>query len=419
MKTMLVLLGFLGLATVAAAATLTFQAPVVVVDEPVLQVPSRPGPDAPRLALFLDALEATDPALCEMIADQVGNTWSWGGDLGVGLPADTRMGARAAKDSLSGRVEDPAAIQLLQQRLSAPDPCVRRTAARLLGRSTVDDGTLTTLLSAPNEVAREAALLAAGSRDRPALRPRVEALLRDGSPSVASMAAWSLGQLEAPESVDPLVGALRSPAPRVRTAAAWALGQIEDVRAVRPLIETLGDGEAPVRLASAEALADIESPDAVEALERVATRDADRRVRKAAIDGLGSLELSRSALVLDEIVSGLDLELAVAAAEAIGNLDDLPQAPPGLVRAAGWATNDELRWAALEALTDIEDPATATTLMAAVSDPEARIRRMVIQALGDLEVAAATDVIRGALTDPDPGVRRAAVRALAEIEDRN
>ena len=80
-----------------------------------------------------------------------------------------------------------------------------------------------------------------------------------------------------------------------------------------------------------------------------------------------------------------------------------------------------VRLASAEAPTDIEDPATdaTATLMNAVSDTDARIRRMVIVALGDMEVAAATDVIRGALTDPDSGVRRAAVRALTDIEDRD
>ncbi|HMG94956.1 MAG TPA: hypothetical protein VK565_01565, partial [Gemmatimonadaceae bacterium] len=40
---------------------------------------SRPGPDSGRVAILIDALGRTDPVICELIADQLGNFWWSGG----------------------------------------------------------------------------------------------------------------------------------------------------------------------------------------------------------------------------------------------------------------------------------------------------------------------------------------------------
>ncbi|HKH91500.1 MAG TPA: hypothetical protein VKA54_06840, partial [Gemmatimonadaceae bacterium] len=38
----------------------------------------RPGPDSGRVAILLDALGRTDPLVCELIGDQLGNFWNGG-----------------------------------------------------------------------------------------------------------------------------------------------------------------------------------------------------------------------------------------------------------------------------------------------------------------------------------------------------
>ena len=51
---------------------------------------SRPGPDSGRVAILIDALGRTDPVVCELIGDQLGNFW-WGNSSGVGrLAADRK-----------------------------------------------------------------------------------------------------------------------------------------------------------------------------------------------------------------------------------------------------------------------------------------------------------------------------------------
>src|SRR5689334_19667114 len=63
---------------------------------------SRPGPDSGRVAIMLDALGRTDPVVCELIADQLGNFW-WGGDrYGIGRFAAASQTVRIAKDSVGG-----------------------------------------------------------------------------------------------------------------------------------------------------------------------------------------------------------------------------------------------------------------------------------------------------------------------------
>jgi hypothetical protein len=59
--------------------------------------------------------------------------------------------------------------------------------------------------------------------------------LEDDNEGIRWTAAESLGRIEDPAAVDPLIDALWDDDARVRMKAAWALGQIGDPRALRPL----------------------------------------------------------------------------------------------------------------------------------------------------------------------------------------
>jgi HEAT repeat protein len=351
-------------------------------------LPGQPvtGPDSARVTRFLTALAAADPLICEMVSDQLGNFWFSDHELAIGRTADTRHGLRAAKDSLSRRVHDPAAIRVLSARLDADDPCVRNTAAKMLGNSAITDDALARHFDSPSPRVREAALRAAGMRSRPALRVRIERLLTAREGAVAAMAAFALGEIEQRASVPALRRALTHEGAQVRLTAAWALGNIEDVAAV---------------------------PD----LEGLVARDADRRVKHAAIHALGELQQRRSLDVLARVLEGRDLELATAAAEAIGELDDVETAPPALVRAIA-SPHRPLQLAAIWAAVEIDDPALAPVLLPHLRDEDPEIRVAVIEALAELQARIAIPGITRALNDPVADVRRAAVEALAEIEDK-
>lgn len=353
------LLGGLLVAALATVATATTVA--LGDDSPAAprqgagQEPRRVGPDSSRVAALLASLTRADPVACEMIADQVGNFWWSDGAVGVGMLGDVRQDVRRAKDSISAPVTEPRAIRLLAATLAHEDPCVRLVAAKMLGNSTTSDAVLIGALESPSARVREAALRAAGERDRPALRARVERLLAD-TPEVAAMAAWALGEWEQAASVPALRRSLAHASPRVRVGAAWALGQVED-------------------------------PAAAEDLERLVARDGDRRVRLVAIRSLGSIEAVRSVPTLVRAAESPDTELRHAALEALLDMDQ-------------------------------EDDALVPLFLRFVADRDPEVRVRVIEALGSLGAVEAVPAIKRALEDANPEVRRAAVEALAEIDDR-
>jgi HEAT repeat protein len=375
------------------------------------------GPGIAAVARLLDALGKTDPAVCEMVSDQVGNFWWSENEAGIGALHDARVGARAVRDSLSGKVSDAAAIELLISSLQNDDPCVRRTAAKMLGNSTVTDGKLGILLSHQSPRVREAAALAAGSEDRPALRQLLETLLTAGETNSAAMAAWALGQLELPEAIPALGRATRNGESRTKLAAIWALGQVEDSRAVEYLRPALRDADELTRVTAVEALGNIGDPAPTEELEKLVRNDGSRKVRLAAIGALGNLEQAGSVTVLAAVMEQADMELAIAAAEAISNLDELHVAPPALLRAAG-STNAELRRAVANTLSNISDPAALSALLKLINDPEVEIRLAAISGLEGIGSREAVPALTKALADTDAEVRRAAAEALGEIEER-
>src|SRR5438552_3814967 len=98
--------------------------------------PGRTGADSARVATLLAALAHTDPVICDLIGDQLGNFWM-GGEPGRLGRFDDAPNVQGAKDSLAGTITDPRAVSLLVATLGTENPCVRRVAAKLLGRSVV------------------------------------------------------------------------------------------------------------------------------------------------------------------------------------------------------------------------------------------------------------------------------------------
>ena len=384
MKPLIAVLVALGVGSAATATTVVLEGDA----EPYVaaQERQRPGPDSARVAALFASLAQGDPVACEMIADQIGNFWWSDGGIGVGRFSDERPSSRLGKDSVSGPVTDTRAIRLLTSTLANDDPCIRIVAAKMLGNSNADDAVIIAAVESSSPRVREAALRAAGERDRFTLRQRVERSLGDEA-DVAAMAAWALGEYEQSASLPALRRVLTHASPRVRAAAAYALGQIEDQAAA-------------------------------EDLERLLGRESDRRVKLATIRALGDIEAQRSAPALERVIEGGDVELAIAAAESYANLDiEEGPASPALLRAVE-SPSRELRYAALEALFQTEDERLAPVFIKFIRDEDPQVRMRVIEALGSMGATEAIAAIKRALEDPDPEVRRAAVEALAEIDDR-
>ena len=345
------------------------------------------GPDSARVATLLNTLRAGDQLVCEMVVDRLRNNW-WGDNDGVGRFADDRTAYDAVRDSLRGHVTSPGAIELLMRSMNEEDPCVRRAAAHLLGRSQVPSARLAKALEDPSPRVRAAVALAIGvgnSEHGKVARPALEQLLRDGGANDGAMAAWALGEVEDSASVPALIRALRSTHTPVRLAAVGALGNIESEQS-RPEIERLlrDDADVAVRANAASALGNIGSSSSVRALSQ-ALRDPAPRVQYEAV-------------------------------EAIQNLHDLESAPPELV-AATRSSDKTLQRLAAMALAEIHDPATLDALLALVTHPDREVRLHIAEALGDIGSAKASAGLMTLLKDSDPEVRRAAAEALGEIRE--
>ncbi|HKE92084.1 MAG TPA: HEAT repeat domain-containing protein, partial [Gemmatimonadales bacterium] len=183
----------------------------------------RAGADSARVAMLLNALAHTDPLVCDLIGDQLGNFWL-GGEAGRLGRFDDAPNVQGAKDSLAGTVTDPRALSLLVATLGADNQCVRRVAAKLLGESDVSANVLDGLLQHASPRIRESAAYAAGVGGRHETRSALERRLADTATGPAAMAAWALGEIQDPASAPALQAAVHAPSPRVRLASAWALG---------------------------------------------------------------------------------------------------------------------------------------------------------------------------------------------------
>ncbi len=316
-----------------------------------------PGPDSARVETYLNALRSTDPMLCEMIVDQVGNFWNTSGEYRLGLLADASRNWERARDSLYGRTTQPAALRRLARGLDDPNPCVRRGAARLLGQSgPAGFGAIREGLRSSSERVREAAALAAGQEEESV--PLANDLVRatnDPSVAVVAMATWALGELQRSEHAGRLAELARHGDARVRRAAAHGLGELElPARVVPALLPLLGDEDAGVRYFAARGLGDQEDARAAPALAR-ALSDREPRVRRVAAEALSDLEYSEQ------------VDLAVI--EALGRA--LSDADP------------EVRSAVVHALGHIEDPRATPHLLRALRDSHPEVRKLAAEALGD------------------------------------
>ncbi len=381
-------------ALVAATLTLTGVASAVALvrNQPVIaggmfheHGNRHPGPDSARVEAFLGALHATDPMICEMITDQLGNFWNSSGDEGVGLLEGSNRSWEESRDSLASDVTDPAAQRRIMKALDDNDACVRRTAAKMAGRSTPAlSSALRTALRSGSPRAREAAALALGHADDKTFKDDLERATRDESPAVVAMATWALGGLELKETAPRLIELTGSREVRVRRAAASALGQIEDPRGVPALIPLLRDSDAGVRALAAEALGDIELVSAAEPLAG-ALKDPSPKVR-------------------------------YAAAEALGNLDDLEVAPQELIDALG---SDDLyfRRKVADALAEIGDVKAVPALGRYINDADLETRRAVVHALAEIENDATVPYLLKAIKDSDPEIRKTAAEALGDRKE--
>ena len=156
--------------------------------------------------------------------------------------------------------------------------------------------------------------------DPKAVEPLIDAL-KDGNRDVQQAAAEALGEIGDPKAVEPLIEALKDGDEEIRRIAAKALGEIGDPKAVEPLIDALKDGNRDVQQAAAEALGEIGDPKAVEPLIE-ALRDKSWSVRGTAAKVLGEIGDPKAVEPLIEVLEDKIWAVRLFVARALGEIGD-------------------------------------------------------------------------------------------------
>ena len=282
--------------------------------------PEQAGPDSARVATLLGSLGQSDPLVCDMLADQIGNFWTDAGRYGIGRLSDAPAQVLAAKDSLHGRVTSPGAIALLTNTLRSTNPCTRRVAAKLLGRSAATTAQLSALLADPSVTVREAAAYAVGGEERAEARGPLERLAKTNKGPDAAMAVWALGEFGDALSLPVIVNALAEGDAHVKIAAAAAMGEIHDLEHAPPaLVEAARSGDAALKRIAARSLASIGDPNTLETLIALVSVD-DPFVRMRVIEALGHIGSAKAAPVLMKASRDPNADVRRAAVEALGEV---------------------------------------------------------------------------------------------------
>lgn len=189
----------------------------------------------------------------------------------------------------AARDEPPQDINYLLDLLKSPDVGERRDVARTLGVMGFDVAT-PALVEALGDDDAKVRLLAAESLGKIGDKRAVEPLLaklpyeEDG---VKRYILGALGKIGDPRALEALVAALAGETvPEVRASAAYGLGELGDAGATDALLGALSDEDEWVRLEACGALGKLKATAAAPALRRLAEKDENEQVRKAAAKAL-------------------------------------------------------------------------------------------------------------------------------------
>jgi HEAT repeat protein len=207
----------------------------------------------------------------------------------------------------------------------------------------------------------------------------IEGLLRalryQKDPDVCRKAAWALGDIGDPQTVEPLIAALKDPHDYLRENAAYILGRIKDPIAVESLIITLSDSSSDVRKNAVMALGNIRDPKAVGPLS-IALRDPDYLVRVSVAEALDKLKWTpgNDGTAAYYWISKNNFDQCIAlGAPALEALTGALKNP-----------NRSLRLNAVRALSRIKNPHAADPLSAALTDSDSDVRKYAAEALEEI-----------------------------------
>ena len=215
-----------------------------------------------------------------------------------------------------------------------------------------------------------------GRLRNPQAAPALIAALEDKSAMVAAVAAWSLGELQAPQAVEPMLRYAGEASKEVRKEVVRALGRcytdsLEPAvgdSAYRVVFRALRDPTPKVRLNALLGIREFGYRGAAEEIIRM-TRDPSARVRHVAVQALGQLASGRAPRprpisertrenVAEALIASLEEPMQTIRTKAIRSLEmmEAQQAAPHLRPLAESGTVEDRREAGrvLETLRDLK-----------------------------------------------------------------
>ena len=331
------------------------------------------------------------------------------------IASNVRKERASALDAL-GSVDHPHADTLLREGLADRDSDAQAAAVRGLARRGGADAhaRIATLWSSRYTDVRRAVAGALGGFGDPDDLEVLELLTADGSMSVRSAAARSLGALGKPARRT--LRNLSLLGPDGATASQAAIGLLDQVRDADTAVDLLRSRHAEVRDLAAGSL-DAHGARGLLALVS-AVAGEDDRVRGPAATRLRQMG---AVVVPDLLIAARDAPPA-ALPEVLGLLaaSGEPMAVPFAARMALDGGDLTIRVAAVRALQKCATADQAMeTLVDALDDEAQEVRVAAIDALGVLAVPQATALLLDRLEDADRPTRRASARALGRIRQRS
>lgn len=177
-----------------------------------------------------------------------------------------------------------------------------------------------------------------------------------------------------PVAVPVLIEALKDPEPMVREVAAQGLGYQGDARACGPLAAAMKDKDVHVRRRAAAALVTIPAKSVQPALEEAALKDPDVRVRHFAVEALGWIGDDSVAAPLARAAADRAAEVRRYAAMQLGRVAASQKAAQTTATLEALAKlfedpDEDVRWAAVQAVASMHNPDAARYLVLALDDP--------------------------------------------------
>ena len=196
---------------------------------------------------------------------------------------DAKARVRREAARALGAIRDARAVAPLAKALGDPDTNVRFYAAYALGQIKAPQAaeTLIRALGDPQWCVRNQAAWALREIRDPAIPRRLASAFKQKGADVGQV-VWILRGWRGGAGVEAVADLLRAPEADVRKRAAGALGKLGGAKAVDALIAALSDGDAAVRTAAVGALLEIGDRRAATPLRKLAQREEDASLRRAA-----------------------------------------------------------------------------------------------------------------------------------------